>query len=94
MSRVHNLPIVWTQGLTGEPKARFEDAIKSVLATPVMARLSEIIEDKMNGLDTHEGSVADYDTPSWSHKQAHRNGLRQGYLDVLKLINATKRQST
>ena len=50
-------------------------------------RLKEIIRDKMEGLSSSENSESDYDSPSWSHKQAHRNGQRAAFADILKLID-------
>ena len=41
-----------------------------------------------NGVKTKE---ADYDCPSWSHKQAHLNGYLQAYNEILQLTNLDKR---
>lgn len=84
--QVRNLPIVWTSHLASGDKSKFEESVRNILNTPVLNRLTQIIEQNLKNLENSESSLADYDNPSWSHKQAHRNGVRQGYLDVLKLL--------
>lgn len=34
--------------------------------------------------------ISDYETPSWSHKQAHRNGRKDAFESVLSLANISK----
>lgn len=61
---------------------------KAILGSTVLRnRLSEIIKEKLQALDNAECSVSDYDNPSWSHKQAHRNGQKASLVEVLKLID-------
>ena len=37
--------------------------------------------------DQESGSkVIDYDSPSWSHKQAHKNGRADAYEEIYKLL--------
>lgn len=61
---------------------------KAVLGSvTIRNRLAEIIKEKLEALDSQECSVADYDSPSWSHKQAHRNGQKASLVEVLKLID-------
>lgn len=86
ISKERGLPMIWTTGLQGADKKDFENSVRHTLNTPVVKRLTEILEQNIKGLERSEGSLLDYDNPAWSHKQAHRNGLRQGYIDVLKLL--------
>ena len=61
---------------------------KAILGSTVLRnRLSSILKEKLEALDSQECSVADYDNPSWSHKQAHRNGQKASLVEVLKLID-------
>lgn len=48
-------------------------------------KLKDLLERKRLSCD--EVSLTDYDKcPSWSHKQAHLNGKKEAYDEVLKLI--------
>lgn len=61
---------------------------KAILGSTTMRnRLVDILKEKLQALDTQECSVSDYDNPSWSHKQAHRNGQKASLVEVLKLID-------
>lgn len=65
-----------------------ENLNKAVLGSTVLRnRLSEIIKEKLQALEAQDCSVADYDSPSWSHKQADRNGRKASLVEVLKLID-------
>ena len=51
----------------------------------VLDRLREIC---YNGLNSAEKvKVEDYDVPSWSHKQAHKNGRLEVYRELLALLD-------
>ena len=61
---------------------------KAILGSVVIRnRLTQIIKEKLESIDNTECSVSDYDSPSWSHKQAHRNGQKTALNEVLKLID-------
>ena len=47
--------------------------------------LSEIVYNM--GITEERVVVSDYDSPSWSHKQADRNGYLRALRDIESLIN-------
>lgn len=59
---------IWFRGLSEEDKESLKRALSSSLLSN---RLREIIKEMKRDLPV---SKADYDSPSWSHKQAHKNG--------------------
>jgi hypothetical protein len=64
----------WTAHLQDrEDKERFENQIRS--ARPVLERLDQIMGNRLQSLLASERKETDFDTPSWSHKQAFRNGF-------------------
>lgn len=67
-------------GLTEEEKKALLGQVKS-----------SILRDQILKFIDQELSVAiakaDYDNPSWSHKQAHINGQREAYNKIKKLFD-------
>jgi len=51
----------------------------------VRGLLEKVFKDKLE--TTTSVTKSDYDTPSWSHKQAHFNGKAEAYREILKLLN-------
>lgn len=75
----------WTKGIKDEKKKKeFVDLLRN--STIVLGMLQTILRDKIKSLDSTERRIEDYDTPAWSHKQAHRNGQRSGYKEVIDMI--------
>ena len=69
--------------LRGEERENFK---LSILASKiVLDKLQEIVYNMYR----KEESITDndYDSPSWSHKQAHTNGKRQALKQILDLIS-------
>jgi hypothetical protein len=68
----------WTQGLSPDEKLKVEGAV--LTDTILLDRLSKILYNMQEKRETTV--LGDYDSPSWSHKQAHINGQ----LDVIKQL--------
>jgi hypothetical protein len=56
-------------------------------SSDILERLQEIVKEDMSSMEVSEMSLADYDSPNWSYKQAHRNGQKSYASKILKLIN-------
>lgn len=68
----------WVKGLSGDRKeARKKEILGYRQAYEELAKLLE---------EDFEECVPDYDTPSWSHKQADVNGANRKLKQVLQLI--------
>lgn len=78
--------IAWTAHLANNPveKKRFEEQLAS--AKPVLERLQELIDGKLNGISNTEHSVTSYEKASWLPKQAHLNGRRAELTDITNLL--------
>jgi transcriptional regulator with GAF, ATPase, and Fis domain len=78
---------VWTKQIKGDTLAteRFQQTVRS--AKPVLERLHAIMLEEISRLDRSETNPATYDTASWSHLQAHKNGFRQYHQLLEKLID-------
>jgi hypothetical protein len=51
----------------------------SVLASGyILSILKQIITEESQAVSRQETSIEDFDNPSWSYKQAYRNGIRKG----------------
>ena len=80
------LSLEWTNHIREEDeRTRFEQSVRS--SSLVLSRLLQIIEQRENELDRQEAKLSDYDTPAWSHKQAHRNGERSSLKKLSGLLN-------
>ncbi len=77
----------WLQGLKGAEREQMKELVLS----------NEILLDKLakmlyNMQERKRISVlGDYDTPSWSHKQAHLNGEADVLRKVLEIITINER---
>ena len=52
--------------------------------SPLFAKLKEMIQSRYDA--GHASKDTDYDSVSWSHKQAHINGKLEAYEEIFKLI--------
>lgn len=76
----------WTQHLeTEDEKEAFRQEVLS--AKRVLERLSDILQEDIEGINNVEMSTKIYDLPNWDFRQAHANGLKQGLNKVLILTN-------
>ena len=84
MKRINS---AWTAGKSAEDK---EKITKLVLSSE---NLLDILKEILyNMQEKRELTVlSDYDTPSWSHKQAHLNGEAAGIRKVIDLIEIRER---
>lgn len=81
----NRLAITWTQGIPEDRKASTESAIRN--STIALGRLQEILAEKLEATASKEASLDAYESPSWSHRQAHLNGYRQGLTELLQLLS-------
>jgi hypothetical protein len=72
----------WLGNLKGEDRENFKNSILS--SKIVLDKLNEIVYNMYKKEESV--STADYDSPSWSHKQAHTNGRREALKQILDLI--------
>lgn len=83
MQRNRKLKTAWISHLRdAESKEQFTAQV--LASEKVLDKLREIVYNKV--LDGEKVSVVDYDSPSWSHKQADRNGYLRGLREVLELL--------
>jgi len=73
----------WFGNLKGEERENFKLSILS--SKIVLDKLQEIVYNMYRKEESISDS--DYDSPSWSHKQAHTNGKRQALKQILDLIS-------
>ncbi len=85
MKTSKGLSTEWTSHLQPTEQAEFAATVKA--SQLALSRLLDIIDSRLRDLDAQESRLTDYDTPSWSHKQAHRNGKRDGLMSVRLLLN-------
>ncbi len=77
----------WLQGLKGEEAKRMQEL---VAGNKIL--LDKLVEILYNMQTKRESSVlADYDTPSWSHKQAHLNGENSMIRKLIEIATVSER---
>lgn len=75
----------------GVPPAEREAIKNLVLSSPIL--LDKLQKILYNIQESKEATVlGDYDSPSWSHKQAHLNGQNDMIRKMLKLVTITERE--
>jgi len=72
----------WTKTIKDpEKKQSFENLLRN--STLVNSRLLEILQEMY---ESEENSSVDYESASWSHKQADRNGARRAIRQIMTLF--------
>lgn len=79
----YNFDSRWFKGVPAEDV----ESVKSQLIgdKKTLDKLSEILYNIVTS--TEEVRFTDYDTPSWSHKMAHRNGKIEALRSIIRLIS-------
>lgn len=79
----------WTkQTKTAQEKKEIEQLVLN--SEKVLDKLKEILYNiQVRKSDT---VLTDYDTPSWSHKQAHLNGEQAMLQKILEIVTITERE--
>lgn len=76
----------WVKNLkTKEEQERFFNTLQG--ARPVLERLNELLDEKMESLDRTERTIKAYDNPNWAYQQAHKNGNAAMLYAIKDLIN-------
>lgn len=73
----------WFAGMQPSDKENFNQQL--LQSKKVLDKLTEIVYNMLK--DREDVDRPDYDSPSWSHLQAHNNGAREMARLVLDLIN-------
>ncbi len=82
-----NISELWLKGLKAEDRDKMK---KNVLDNTILLdKLKEILYNMQEGKRT--SVLSDYDTPSWSHKQAHLNGELESLQKVIDLVTIRER---
>lgn len=77
----------WLTGLKGEARDKMKE---NVLSNQILLdKLSEILYNMQ--VKKESTVLTDYDTPSWSHKQAHLNGEASAIRKVIEIISIKDR---
>ena len=77
----------WFAGLPSEDREKFKQEV--INSKKVLDKLGKILYNIEESLRTVK--ERDYDSPSWSHKQAHRNGESDMVRRVIELITIVER---
>lgn len=80
----------WTKHLRDkEAKEDFERLLRN--STISLGRLREILEEKLEALDRSEVKTEVYDSPNWAYKQADVNGCRRILMNLIQMLEFTKK---
>lgn len=80
---VKELNSLWLGGSKGKERADLEKVVRNNIL--LLSILKGIVESKLKTIETNEQTLSTYDNSNWSHKQAHQNGLKAAYNEILKL---------
>jgi hypothetical protein len=82
MDNKPRLKTVWFQDLPREEQEQFKQIVLG--SKKVLDKLSEIVYNM--SISGEKVSIDQYDSPSWSHKQAHQNGYNAALREVLEIL--------
>lgn len=81
---------LWTAHIANSPSDKKDFEQQLLHSRAILDRLTTIIEDLERSITNIELSLSTYETSSWSHKQAHLNGLKAAYSNIKSLTEDTK----
>lgn len=74
---------IWLGNLKNDERENFKQSI--LISKNVLDKLKEIVYNMAN---EKESVVSyDYDSPSWSHKQAHNNGFLDACRKIIEIVD-------
>ncbi len=76
----------WTKGIN-DPEEKREAQRRIIQCRDVLDKLYDMLELKQIG-----SAKVDYDSPSWSHKQADTLGYNRALTEVMNLIDIEEKQ--
>lgn len=77
----------WTKGIKDPEEAKkVQESVRN--CQKVLDILSEICYNSI--VELEKTKISDYDSPSWSHKQAHKNGEIEALKRVIELCKLEK----
>lgn len=82
MDNNNRLKTVWFKDLPKEEQEQFKQIV--VGSKKVLDKLSKIVYNM--SISGEKVSLDQYDSPSWSHKQAHQNGYNAALRDILDIL--------
>lgn len=82
MAQQTRIKVQWFQDLSSKEKEDFTNTLLS--SEKVLDKLRKIVYNMC--INEEKVKTIDYDSPSWSHKQAHMNGKLEAYRTVLDLL--------
>ncbi len=85
---MRSLSTEWFSGIAPDNKQRFEETLRN--SGTIVRQLLVLVDKWEEELDSAESKTSDYDNPSWSAKQAHRNGDRSRLRKLRDLLSFLK----
>lgn len=87
MANNHNKPRLKTEWFKDlKTQVERDEFTKTVLnSTLALDKLRKIVYNRV--ISGEKVTVDDYDSPSWSHKQADRNGWLRAHREILELLD-------
>lgn len=82
-----SFPPNWFNGLSKKDADDLETNLKN---SQIVEILRKIIASECQSIS--KATSSDYDTPSWSHKQAHRNGMVEALRKIEKLLTFDQKE--
>lgn len=82
--------VQWTKHLKTEG-AKEDFRVLLGNSTALITRLRELMLEEINNIDNSEYLVSDFEDPSWSHKQAFRNGQKAALKKVVDLLTINRK---
>lgn len=78
---------IWTKHIKDDPetKAKFENEVYG--SKRVLDHLKKILEDREKEVRVLELDPSTYESPSWSHLQADRNGYLRALATLKKIVD-------
>lgn len=78
------LPLAWSKGLSAKEKEELEYVLRNNqrLISAFLNLLDQMEQEETRA----DVNLSEYDSPSWSHKQADRNGARRAYKKIRTLF--------
>lgn len=80
----------WYNHLAKQDQDKFKESI--IASDFILDRVRQILYNMIK--DVERVKTTDYDSPSWSHKQAHQNGEIEMAKRIIQLLDISDKEGT
>lgn len=80
----------WVKGKSPQEAKRLSETVSH--SQYLLGEITKILKDRIEELENKEATLDQYESASWSHRQAHLNGMKHALKETIDLLTPRKRK--